>query len=107
MLARSTAWRHGDGPDLDEGDVDEQHVPVADEEVGRLDVAVGEPGVPEPAHDQQALVDHLVVDVARHRSPRAPSKNSVTRRYSRSGVSSTIPYDCAVGMPTSWSSRAA
>ncbi len=35
----------------------------------------------------------------------APSKNSVTSRYSRSGVISTMPYGAAVGMPTSRSSR--
>ncbi len=29
----------------------------------------------------------------------APSKNSVTSRYSRSGVISTKPYGRAVGMP--------
>ena len=31
----------------------------------------------------------------------APPKNSVTSRYSRAGVSSTIPYGSAVGMPES------
>ena len=37
----------------------------------------------------------------------APSKNSVTSRYSRSGVISTMPYGAAVGMPESRMSRSA
>ena len=37
----------------------------------------------------------------------APSKNSVTSRYSRSGVISTMPKGAAVGTPTSRSRRAA
>ena len=53
MLARSTACRHGDGRTWANADVDEQDVTVADEQVRRLDVAVGEPGVPELAHDHQ------------------------------------------------------
>ena len=32
-------------------------------QVGRLDVAVGEAGVPEPADEREALVDDLVVDL--------------------------------------------
>ena len=63
MFARSTAWRHGDGRTCTKNDVDQQHVAVADEQVGRLDVAVGEAGVPQPADDAaSALVDDAVVD---------------------------------------------
>ena len=63
MLARSTAWRHGRGPGLHEGDVDQQHAAVADQQVGRLDVAVGQAGVPQLADDAQAVVDHALVDL--------------------------------------------
>ena len=38
-------------------------VPVAHEQVGGLDVAVREPGVPELADEREALVDDLVVDL--------------------------------------------
>ena len=48
---------------LGEGDVDDDEVAVLDQQVGRLDVAVGEPGVPQPAHEREALVDDLVVDL--------------------------------------------
>ena len=36
---------------------------VADEQVGRLDVAVGQAGVPQLADEQQAVVDDAVVDL--------------------------------------------
>ena len=49
--------------DLGEGDVDEVQVPVLDEQVGRLDVPVGDAGVPELADEGQAFVDDLVVDL--------------------------------------------
>ena len=62
MLARSTASRHGDGRTC-ERDVDDREVAVAYEEVGRLDVPMGEPGVPHPPHDLQAFVDDRVVDL--------------------------------------------
>ena len=51
-------WAH-----LDEGHVDQQQLPGADHEVARFDVAVGDPGVPQLADQQQPLVDHSVVDV--------------------------------------------
>ena len=51
------------GPDLDEHDVDQQQFPPAHHEVSRLDVPVRDPRVPELADQQQALVDHVVVDV--------------------------------------------
>jgi hypothetical protein len=35
---------------------------VAHEQVRRLDVAVGKPGIPEPADDRQPIVDHAIVD---------------------------------------------
>ena len=49
--------------DLREGHVDEHDVAVLDQQVGRLDVAVSQPAVPEPADHGQALVDHAVVDL--------------------------------------------
>ena len=48
---------------LHEGDVDEQHLAVAHEQVGRLDVAVREPGVPELADQHEPFVDDVVVDL--------------------------------------------
>ena len=48
---------------LGEGNVDQQHLSVADEHVGGLDVAVGEPGLPQLAHDPEPLVDDGVVDL--------------------------------------------
>src|ERR687896_616208 len=51
------------GAGLDEGHVDQQHAAVADQQVGRLDVAVGQPGVPQLADDPQAVVDDGVVDL--------------------------------------------
>ena len=63
MLARSTACRHGRRVDLGEEDVDQQQVTVADEQVGRLDVAVGQPGVPQLPDEGEAVVDDPVVDV--------------------------------------------
>jgi len=50
----------GTGAGLDEGDVDEQQAAVADQQVGRLDVPVGQPGVPQLADDAKAVVDRLV-----------------------------------------------
>ena len=63
MLARSTACRHGDGRTCTKATSISEHLAVADQQVGGLDVAVGEPGVPELADQQQALVDDVVVDV--------------------------------------------
>ena len=48
---------------LDERHVDQHHVAVADEQVGRLDVAVGQAGVPQLADERQAVVDDAVVDL--------------------------------------------
>ena len=62
MLARSTAWRQGRA-EFGEGHVDQQQVAVADQQVGRLDVAVGQAGVPQLADDAQAVVDHALVDL--------------------------------------------
>ena len=76
---------------LRERHVDEQQLAVADQQVGRLDVAVGQAGVPEPAHEQQSLVDDGRRRPSASPISLAPSKNSVTSRYSRSGVISTIP----------------
>jgi hypothetical protein len=51
------------GADLGEEHVDQQQPVVADQQVGRLDVAVGQAGVPQLADDPQAVVDDLVVDL--------------------------------------------
>ena len=61
MLARSTARRAMGQVRLDEGDVDHHHPAVADQQVGRLDVAMGQAGVPQPADDPEALVDDRLV----------------------------------------------
>ena len=47
---------------LCEGRVDEEKSLLAHQKVGRLDVAVGETGVPELTDDQQSLVDDGVID---------------------------------------------
>ena len=62
MLARSTAWRHGVGRSSAKRDVDQQDVAVAHHHVGRLDVAMGETGVPQDPDDMERLVDERVVD---------------------------------------------
>ncbi|MGD0937947.1 MAG: hypothetical protein ABR922_25680 [Streptosporangiaceae bacterium] len=49
--------------DLGEGHVDQQQLHGADHEVARLDVAVGDPRVPQRADQQQSLADQLVVEV--------------------------------------------
>ena len=56
---------------LGEGDVDQQQAAVTDQQVGRLDVAVGQSSVPHLANDQQPVVDDLLVDrgVAQLRRP--------------------------------------
>jgi hypothetical protein len=53
----------GGRADLGEEHVDQQHAAVADQQVGRLDVAVGQPGRPQPPDDGEAVVDHPVVDL--------------------------------------------
>ena len=53
----------GRGADLGEGHVDQQQLPAADHQVAGLDVAVGDPRVPQRADQPQSLADHLVVDV--------------------------------------------
>ena len=47
---------------LGEEDVDQVNFAVADEQVRRLDVAVGEAGVPQSPDDAQAIVDDRLVD---------------------------------------------
>jgi hypothetical protein len=84
--------------DLGEEHVDQVQLAVADQQVGRLDVAVGQVGVPELADDGQALVDDGVVDLGLA-DLLAPSMNSKTIRYSRSGVSSATPYGSGLGSP--------
>ena len=63
MLARSTAWRHGVGRNSANATSISSDVAVAHHQVGRLDVAVGETGVPQDADDVKSLVDQPVVDV--------------------------------------------
>ena len=47
---------------LDERHVDQQYPSVADEQIGRLDVAVGQPAVPQLADQGQPVIDDLHVD---------------------------------------------
>ncbi len=89
---------------LRERNVDDQHLAVAHEDVCRLDVAVSDTRIPHRPDQPEPAIDHGVVDVG-FADLLAPSKNSVTRRYSRSGVSSTIPNGAAVRIPTSRNSR--
>ena len=63
MLARSTAWRHGLGRAWTNATSISRRWPSLDEQVGRLDVAVGQPGVPQLADQGQSVVDDAVVDV--------------------------------------------
>ena len=63
MLARSIGLPPRRRSHLRERHVDEQQLAVQDHQVGRLDVAVGQAGVPQPAHHQQSLVDEVVVDL--------------------------------------------
>ena len=63
MLPRSTACRHGDGRTWTKATSISSSSPRADHQVARFDVAVGDPGVPHGADQQQPLVGHRVVDV--------------------------------------------
>ena len=63
MLARSTAWRQGLGRAWTKATSISMHAALADQQVGRLDVAVGQPGVPQLADDAEPVVDHLLVDL--------------------------------------------
>ena len=47
--------------DLGERDIDEEHVTIPDQQVRRLDVSVGEPGIPQFADQVQPVVDDAVV----------------------------------------------
>jgi hypothetical protein len=49
--------------DLDKGHVDQQQPAVTDQQIGRLDVAVGQTGLPQLPDDGEAVVNDLVVDV--------------------------------------------
>ena len=42
---------------------DQQQVAVADQQVGRLDVAVGQPGLPQLVDDLQTVIDHALVNL--------------------------------------------
>ena len=61
MLARSTACRHGLGRACTKATSISRRRLVADQQVGRLDVAASL--VPQLADDPQAVVDHLGVDL--------------------------------------------
>jgi hypothetical protein len=52
----------GGRTEFDEGHIDQQEMAVADQQVGRLAVAMGQPGVPQLADDQQGVIDDVVVD---------------------------------------------
>jgi hypothetical protein len=57
MFPRSTACRHGLGRTSPNAESITSSLALADEQVGRLDVAVRKPGVPHLPDDEQALVD--------------------------------------------------
>ena len=48
---------------MGERDINQQQLPVTHEHVGGLDVAVGEPGIPQTPDHRHALVDDVVVDL--------------------------------------------
>ena len=49
------------GSDLGEGDIDEEHVTIPDQQVRGFDVSVCEPGIPQFADQVQPIVDDTVV----------------------------------------------
>ena len=63
MLARSTACRHGLGRAWTKATSIKQQAVVAHEQVGRLDVAMGQPGVPQGADERQPVVHDPLVDL--------------------------------------------
>ena len=79
---------------------------VLDEEVGRLDVPMGDAGIPELADEGKAFVDDLVVDLG-VADLLGAIEELRDEQVLRSGVSSTIPTDRAVGSPASPSRRIA
>ena len=99
MLARSTACRQGRA-DLPEGRVDQPCGLVADQDVGRLDVAVGHPRHPHPVDDLQRVVDQGLVDLD-VADLLASLQELGDQHVLRLGVSSTNPSDLAVGIPAS------
>ena len=78
------------GTHLGEGGVDHEHRAVPHHQVGRLDVSVGQAGVPEVRTRPSAW---SMIDSSTSASPisTAPSMKLVSSMYSRSGVISTMP----------------
>ena len=64
----------GGGTHLGECHVDQQQLPVTHHEVARFDVAVGDPGVPQPADHREPLVDQAIVNAWPRLSPRRPRR---------------------------------
>ena len=92
MLARSTAWRHGLGRDSTKATSISSMRPSRTSRLAGLMSRWARPASHSLRMMPEAVVDHALVDsTSASPSSVAPSKNSVTSRYSRSGVSSTKP----------------
>ena len=98
MLARSTACRHGDGRTCAKAVSMSSTCPSCTIRLAGLMSRCASPA----SHSRRtSMSPWSMMSSSTSASPIsiAPSKNSVTSRYSRSGVSSTIPDGAAVGMP--------
>ena len=100
MLARSTAWRHGDGRTCANATSMSCRCPSRTRRFAGL---MSRCASPESHSLRTSARPSSMISSVTSASPIscAPSKNSVTSRYSRAGVSSTMPYGSAVGMPES------
>ena len=91
MLARSTAWRHGDGRTCTKNTSIRSTLPSRTIRLAGLMSRWARPA----SHSWRTIVSAWsITSSSTSASPisSAPSKNSVTSRYSRSGVISTMPY---------------
>jgi len=86
------------GTNLAKGDVNQHQVAILHQEIGRLQVAMGQPGIPQPADDSQTLIDDL-------RPHFRLIDNSVTIMYSRPGMICTTPSGFGDGRPASRMTR--
>ncbi len=100
MLARSTAWRHGDGRTSPKATSMSSTLPSRTRTLAGLMSRWASPDshrqrtTPRASSMTPSSTSTLLISSA-------PSKNSVTITYSRSGVISAKPYGRAVGMPAS------
>ena len=98
MLARSTAWRQGLGRAWTKATSISIMRPSRTSRLAGLMSRWASPAshslrmMPRPS-------SMTWVSISASPSSTAPSKNSVTSRYSRSGVSSTNPYGVGLGSP--------